>query len=273
MKDQPAQRTHEQVQQAYRKAIQSATRGGCCSSPGETAETLSRYQPEHAALAEQVTSFGCGDPLAFAEVKPGQTVLDLGSGAGLDLLLASQKVGPKGHVIGVDMTEAMLDVARQNLARAQARNVEVRRGFIEDLPVDSESVDWVISNCVINLSPAKDKVFGELFRVLRPGGRFSISDIVVEDLPAWIRDNVAAYAACVAGAIPEREYLAGLVGAGLVDVRAAERLTYDREQLVGLLDEDLKHMGIDPELVQQGLDLVVGKVSSVKFVGRRPDRA
>ena len=140
-----------------------------------------------------VNSFGCGNPLALSEVQKGQTVIDLGSGAGMDLLIAAQKVGPGGKVIGVDMTEDMIVRARQNLAAAKAANVEVRQGIIEQLPVDSESVDWVISNCVINLSPEKEKVFSEIFRVLKPGGCLSISDIVAQDLPAWMRENMALY--------------------------------------------------------------------------------
>ena len=189
-----------------------------------------------------VPSFGCGNPLAFAEVKPGETVVDLGSGPGFDLIQAAKRVGPSGLVIGVDMTDAMIEEARRNAARAGFANIEVRKGLIENLPVAAGSVDWVISNCVINLSPEKPRVFAEIARVLRPGGRFRISDIVVESLPEWIRTNAAAYAACVAGAIPEREYVAGLEAAGLVDVKVESRLVYDAAQIRSLVDHDLSEL-------------------------------
>ena len=161
------------------------------------------------------SSFGCGNPLAFAGVKPGETVLDLGSGAGLDLLMAASKVGPTGRVIGVDMTDTMIERARANASRYGYTNIDVRKGLIEALPVETSSVDWVISNCVINLSPEKDKVFAEIARVLKPGGRISISDIVVNDLPWWVLRSAALYMACVSGAISEPDYLDGLKQAGM----------------------------------------------------------
>jgi SAM-dependent methyltransferase len=269
---------HEAVRHAYTQALDRAEAGraGCCSAPtgraaaGGVAATLAGYAAAPAAYQDAAaSSFGCGNPLAFAGVEPGQTVLDLGSGAGYDLLLAADRVGATGKVIGIDMTDAMIEAARRNAARAGHDHVEVRKGLIEALPVADASVDWVISNCVINLSPDKPRVFAEIARVLRPGGRFAISDIVVDELPAWIRGHAAAYAACVAGAISETEYLAGLRAAGLVDVTVTERQVYDADQLRALVASDLESFGLDPTLLDRGLGEVVGKVWSARLTGRR----
>jgi len=195
----------EEVSKAYARALEKAEQrsGSCCGPSGGAAAQNAGYGDEAKAYGGAAgASFGCGNPLAFAGVEPGQTVLDLGSGAGLDLLIAAEKVGPTGRVIGVDMTDAMIEAAQRNAAEAGfGEIVELRKGHIEQLPVDDASVDWVISNCVINLSPDKPAVFRELQRVLRPGGRFSVSDIVVDELPDFVRDHPAAYAACIAGAV------------------------------------------------------------------------
>jgi SAM-dependent methyltransferase len=185
------------------------------------------------------------------------------------LLIAARRVGPSGLVIGVDMTDVMVGEARRNVARAGLDNVEVRKGLIENLPVAAESVDWVISNCVINLSPQKERVFAEIARVLRPRGQFRISDIVVEELPSWIRESAAAYAACVAGAIPEAEYVAGLERAGLVDVRVEHRLVYSAAQISGLVGQDLERHGLDPAVISGAFDEAEGKVWSAYFTGRK----
>ncbi len=165
-------------------------------------------------------SLGCGDPISVAALQPGETVLDLGSGGGLDCFLAARKVGETGRVIGVDMTPEMLARARSSVERMQVRNVEFRQGFLESLPVDDASVDVVISNCVINLSPDKPQVFREVFRVLKPGGRVAVSDIVTDGpLPEELQKDMAAWGACVAGALDVREYTAGLTQAGFVEVK------------------------------------------------------
>jgi SAM-dependent methyltransferase len=224
-------------------------------------------------------SLGCGNPLAFSQVREGETVLDLGSGAGIDLLIAAKKVGPNGHVIGIDMTDEMIAKANRNIASSGFRNVEVRMGLIEKLPVEDRTVDWVISNCVINLSPEKERVFAEVFRVLKPGGRFRISDIVVEGFPDWLRDNENLYASCVAGAIGEQEYLDGLRAAGLVDVEVAERIVYDSSQLGAMAQADFFDMGEEigccgPESSRTSLGEAVqaieGKVWSAIITGRKP---
>jgi len=278
MKHRNADDLRSDVASAYTAAIESAKegKGGCCGAaePAGFAAKLAGYSKELETHDEAGrSSFGCGNPLAFAEVRTGQTVLDLGSGAGFDLLIAADKVGSAGRVIGVDMTDAMIETARANVAKAGLRNVEVRKGLIEALPVEDGSVDWVISNCVINLSPEKERVFREIRRVLKPGGRFSISDIVAEDLPQWILGHMAAYASCVAGAISEQAYVAGLESAGLVDVEVSGRVTYDTEQIRGLVESDLASLGADVASLGPVLPDLEGKVRSIRVSGKRPGGA
>ena len=253
----------KQVREAYTQAVTDPD-GGCCGTASATEEMkgtvakIAGYDPSELANlpADAVTNaFGCGDPVTLSAIEPGQTVLDLGSGAGIDVLLAAARVGPTGRVIGVDMTPAMIERARANAAAAGLTNVDIREGVIEALPVDDASVDWVISNCVINLSPDKPAVFAELARVLAPGGQISISDIVVETLPAWMRNQTALHSACIAGAIPEADYVRGLETAGLVDVEVTQRIVYDDAQLRDLL-------------ASEELEQVSGKIWSARFTGR-----
>jgi SAM-dependent methyltransferase len=171
---------------------------------------------------------GCGNPLALASIEAGDTVLDLGSGAGFDCFLAARRVGPDGRVIGVDMTPDMLDRARDNAEREGYANVEFRLGEIENLPVADSSVDLVISNCVINLSTRKERVFAEAFRTLKPGGRLMVSDIVLErELPSEIRVSLSAYTCCVAGAILKSDYLALVSDAGFADIEVHEQSVFE----------------------------------------------
>ncbi len=275
-----------QVKDAYGRAISKS--GGCCGdAPESTYARAIGYSPEETAASGEAvagTSMGCGNPLAFSGVQAGQTVLDLGSGAGLDLLVAAEKVGPSGLVIGVDMTDEMIATARRNIAASPHRNIEVRRGIIEDLPVEDGSADWVISNCVINLSPEKEKVFREIYRVLKPGGRFSISDIVVSDLPDALRDDPIVYNSCIAGAISEEEYLAGLEAAGLMDLEVNKRFAFtaqlldsvDVQAVLGAAGSECccasapTAEGLDLQQLSEELD---GKVQSLNFVGRKPGRS
>ncbi|RXG65820.1 methyltransferase domain-containing protein, partial [Candidatus Atribacteria bacterium 1244-E10-H5-B2] len=194
-----AKKIREEVKKTYAEAI-SRKSPCCCGNFEETccstkAKDIGYSEDElNNLLADSnITTFGCGNPLAFSEVREGDIVLDLGPGAGLDLLIAARKVGPSGQVIGVDMTDEMITKAKENIKVAGVKNVEVRKGLIENLPVESSSVDWVISNCVINLSPEKEKVFSEIGRVLKPGGRMVVSDMVGENIPEWLRENKNLY--------------------------------------------------------------------------------
>ena len=199
--------------------------GGCCGpTVAEVDDTFGSvlYGAAHRdslPVAAVSASLGCGNPTAVAELQAGETVLDLGSGGGIDVLLSAKRVGPSGFAYGVDMTDEMLDLARANAAQAQSTNVEFLKGTIEDIPLPDESVDVVISNCVINLSVDKPRVLTEMFRVLAPGGRIGISDIVAEDhLTPGERAARGSYVGCIAGALSRTEYLEGLEAAGFVDV-------------------------------------------------------
>ncbi len=219
-------------------------------------------------------SFGCGNPLAFAGVEPGQVVLDIGSGAGIDCFIAAGKVGSTGKVIGLDMTPEMIERARQNAREASVTNVEFRFGEAEKMPVEDASVDWVISNCVINLSPNKPAVFGEIARILRPGGRISISDIVAQELPEPVRQSRDAWTGCLAGAISEEAYAKGLVAAGLRDVRVTARTVYDASQLKGLFASTCCGVGEGAGQSTAILaEAVAGKIWSARFEGVKPHPA
>ena len=214
----------ELVRQRYAEIARDGsvnTTAGCCGpQPAEIAERIGYSAQDTAAVPEGANlGLGCGAPLAAAALQEGETVLDLGSGAGFDAFLAAREVGPTGRVIGVDMTDEMLAKARANAQRAGFSNVEFRKGYIEALPVDDASVDVVLSNCVINLVPDKAAVYREVARVLRPGGRMVISDVVLnEPLPEVIAADVAALTGCVAGAALRDQYLATIAAAGLADI-------------------------------------------------------
>jgi arsenite methyltransferase len=213
----------------------------CCPScrgevsPLSQAEVIgySREDLEHIP-EETIMGLGCGNPAAIAELKAGEVVLDLGSGAGVDVFLAANKVGPTGRVIGVDMTKEMVDKAKSIARDHGYHNVEFRLGEIENLPVEDESVDAIISNCVINLSPDKSKVFREAYRVLKLGGRLTVSDKVSEGkLPAEIKDNLDAWACCIGGALEQREYLRYIKEAGFEDVQVLSSKEFQIEGKVG----------------------------------------
>jgi arsenite methyltransferase len=193
----------------------------CCGSTQTVAQSLGYASIDLELLPEGANlGLGCGAPLQHLELAEGETVVDLGSGAGIDALIAARAVGPRGRVIGVDMTPEMLEAARGNAARAGVEHVEFREGRLEHLPVDDATVDAVTSNCVINLVPDKAAVFAEIARVLRPGGRLVVSDIVLDgELPAIVRDNVMAYVGCVSGAERREVYFEKLAAAGLGDVK------------------------------------------------------
>jgi N-acetylglutamate synthase-like GNAT family acetyltransferase/SAM-dependent methyltransferase len=210
---------HETVRAHY--ASQAINAGGCCGPQAECCGDRLYPVDLLTGLPGDVANFslGCGDPITLAGLKASETVLDLGSGGGLDCFLAAQRVGPEGRVIGVDMTPEMLSRARAAAVRLGAANVEFRQGYLEQMPVADNSVDVVISNCVINLSPDKPQVFREVFRTLKPGGRVAVSDIVINGaMPEALRNNAEAWSACLAGAIDMREYQGQMEAAGLVDV-------------------------------------------------------
>jgi SAM-dependent methyltransferase len=223
---------HEQVRQRYAQAAAEAASGaqpgiasgcgeGSCCAPEDAVFGRALYAGDESDLPEQavLASLGCGNPTAVAELRPGEVVLDLGSGGGIDVLLSARRVGPAGKAYGLDMTDEMLALARRNAAEAGTTNVEFLKGRIEQIPLPAETVDVVISNCVVNLSPDKPAALAEAFRVLRPGGRLGISDVVAEDgLSPAERAERGGWAGCIAGALSLSEYRAHLDGAGFTDV-------------------------------------------------------
>jgi arsenite methyltransferase len=218
---------HEMVRRRYAdsalQVLEPASAGwdteACCDEPGFGPELYSALEREELPDAAVLASLGCGNPTAVADLQPGERVLDLGSGGGIDVLLSAKRVGPAGHAIGLDMTDEMLALARRNAAEAGAVNVEFIKGTIEQMPVPDASVDVVISNCVINLAADKPAVFREIARVLRPGGRVGVSDVVAEDrLSAAERAERGSYVGCIAGALSFAEYRDGLAAAGLEEI-------------------------------------------------------
>jgi len=261
-----------------RYATVAAGEGSCCGARAR--DRAARVGYDAGALADAPEGanlgLGCGNPVAIASLRPGDTVLDLGAGAGFDCILAARKVGEGGKVIGVDMTPEMVDKARANAGKAGVGNVEFRLGHIESLPVDDNSVDVVISNCVINLSPDKEQVFRQVYRVLKPGGRLFISDLVLlEELPKVIRESAAAYCACVGGATLKSDYLAAMANAGLRELQVTGQAPYPSDLFD---DENLmkEWLARDGGLTMEELKHARGSVVSVHVEGRKtsgPDLA
>jgi SAM-dependent methyltransferase len=249
-----------------------------------TADGAARFYEadELAGLPDSVTeaSLGCGNPLAIAGLRPGETVLDLGSGGGIDCFLAARKVGPEGYVIGLDMTPDMVKLARRNAKKIGITNVDFRFGEMEDMPLADESVDVVISNCVINLSPDKDAVFGEAFRVLKPGGRLSVSDIVVDgQLPQAIRNRLDAWASCVAGALDEKVYLDKMRAAGFRHIEVISRDTATLDEAIEGYELEVRAIADDGTVTQERLGQagpspaeVARTVASIKVAARKPGK-
>lgn len=235
----------------------------CCAGETGLAESATDlYEGSQIAdLPDSVTgiALGCGNPTAIAELKPGETVLDLGSGGGIDCFLAARQVGENGRVIGLDMTASMLDLARVNAEKQGLQNVEFQYGFIEDIPLPDGSVDVVISNCVINLSTDKDAVFREAWRVLKPGGRLNVSDIVTcGDLPEVMVKQLSAWAGCVSGALDEQVYLAKMRAVGFEKIEVVTRKAYSIEYLAQ--DEDVTQALRESAIK---LDELEGKIASI----------
>ena len=267
----------EQVQEKYGQAALRVKTGGssccgaapasaCCVDPitsnlydsGQTSQI-----PEEAVLA----SLGCGNPTALAALKPGEIVLDLGSGGGIDVLLSARRVGPAGKAYGLDMTDEMLALARENQRKAGVENVEFLKGEIEHIPLPGNSVDVIISNCVINLSADKDRVLREAFRVLKPGGRFAVSDVVVRgDVPAEVRRSMELWVGCIAGALTETDYRGKLASAGFTSVGVEVTRVYGVEEAATFL----AGQGLDVETAAKEVD---GKIVSAFIRATKPERA
>jgi SAM-dependent methyltransferase len=247
--------------------------GGCCGSPMEAIDPISSglYDPSDApSETALLASLGCGNPTALAELHPGEDVLDLGSGGGLDVLLSARRVAPGGTAYGLDMTDEMLELARRNQAEAGIDNAAFVKGTIEDVPLPDEAVDVVISNCVINLSPDKDTVLREAFRVLRPAGRFAVSDIVLlRDIPEGLRGVVRLWTGCISGALRDTEYVEKLTAAGFVDAAVEVTRGYDRTDLESMAE--VSEVAL-PEGVTlpQLLDALDGAFASAFVRARKP---
>jgi ubiquinone/menaquinone biosynthesis C-methylase UbiE len=269
------QEIREVVKEKYGKVAQQIQQGGSnccggsCGAGGSDVIKANLYsEQEKAALpAEAVmASLGCGNPTALAELKPGEVVLDLGSGGGIDVLLSARRVGPTGKAYGLDMTDEMLELARANQRKAGVENVEFLKGTIEEIPLPDETVDVIISNCVINLSADKDRVLREAFRVLKPGGRLAVSDVVVRgEVPAAIRRSVELWIGCVAGALEEQEYRSKLAAAGFENVEVEPTRIYRAADA----REFLQQAGLDPETTAAEVD---GKFMSAFIRAHKPAR-
>ncbi len=268
------------VKQGYSEVARTessccSTKSPCCSLSG-VAEKISKnigYSekeldeiPEGANLG-----LGCGNPTALASLKLGETVLDLGSGAGFDCFLAASRVGKEGKVIGVDMTPEMIEKARENASNGGYTNVEFKLGDIEEIPIADASIDVVISNCVINLVPSKDKVFREIFRILKNGGRFIISDMVLlENIPDKIKESAGAYIGCISGAILKKDYLDTIKDSGFEDIEIIEETNYPFELIIAMVSPDevtaiLKDLDISMEEAKEIAESVISiEVSGIK---------
>jgi arsenite methyltransferase len=257
-------------------AAQTATNAGAitgcgcgCGGSGSVSEALGYEAADLAAIPEGADlGLGCGNPLALLELQEGETVLDLGSGGGIDCFMAARRVGPTGHVIGVDMTPEMLDRARRNAADGGFDNVEFRLGEIEHLPVADGDVDAIISNCVINLVPDKAAVFRDAFRVLKPGGRLSVSDIVtLGDIPVRLRESAEAYVACLSGAIERDAYLDLMREAGFEDVTVTSERSFEVDDIVAedLVAEFAHHADATEDEVRQA----AARFQSVRVSARK----
>lgn len=268
------------VREGYAKVARQKRRGcgseaACCGAGTDLAQSISQrigYSVEeiNEVPEEANLGLGCGNPIALASLKEGEVVLDLGSGAGFDCFLAASRVGSKGKVIGVDMTPEMLDKARENARKGDYKNVEFRLGEIENLPVADNSVNVIISNCVINLSPDKKQVFQEAFRVLKPGGRLMVSDIVtLKELPEPIKESVAAYVGCLSGAIKKSDYLKAIKTAGFKDVKIVDESIFSLESMAN--DPTAKAIMDIIKISLEEVNELAGSVASIKVHGIKPD--
>jgi arsenite methyltransferase len=260
------------VRQRYGEAALQVTGGtsSCCSKNSQsgcdpiTADLYTKGETDSLPAEAVLASLGCGNPTALAELRSGETVLDLGSGGGIDVLLSARRVGPTGKVYGLDMTDEMLSLARENQRKAGIRNVEFRKGDIEAIPLPDNTVDVIISNCVINLATDKDRVLAEAFRVLKPGGRLAVSDVVVRgSVPSAVRRNVELWIGCVAGALEDQEYRQKLIQAGFIDISLEPGRVYRADDAKAFLEDS----GLDPDVISQDVD---GKFMSAFIRAQKP---
>ena len=270
--------TRKVVREGYAKV---AKKEASCCAPADTCcgstdlvQDISKkigYRDEELASVPEGANLGlgCGNPVALASLEEGETVLDLGAGAGFDCFLAANKVGKKGRVIGVDMTSEMLEKARENARKGDYENVEFRLGEIENIPAADDSVDVIISNCVINLSPDKKRVFNEAFRVLKPGGRLMVSDIVLlKELPDSIKNSVAAYIGCLSGAMMKGDYLAVIREAGFQEVKVIDETFFPLEFMFE--DPVAKAVINQLNITTEDLGDIAPSVASIKVQGIKP---
>jgi len=263
------EKVRKMVREGYGKIAKSEKNGCGCGCGSNISQQVGYSPGELNAVPEGADlNLGCGNPVALASLKPGETIVDLGSGGGLDCFLASKKVGDKGHIIGVDMTAEMLDKARTNCKKGRYKNVEFRLGEIENLPVADNTADVVISNCVVNLSPNKLRVFGEAFRVLKPGGRLMISDLVLlKDISEDVKESVLAYVGCIAGAEMKADYIKMIGDAGFREVEVIEETRYPLE--LNLNDDTAKSIIKELKLTQKRAEELVNSVVSIKVSARK----
>jgi arsenite methyltransferase len=266
------EKVRKMVREGYGK-IAKQSQGGCgcgCGSATNVSEQVGYSKEDLAAVPRGADlNLGCGNPVALASLKEGETVVDLGAGGGLDCFLAAKKVGEKGKVIGVDMTPEMLDRARANLQKSKYKNVEFRLGEIENLPIADNTADVIISNCVINLSPNKQRVFAEAFRALKPNGRLMISDMVLlKAIPKVILDNVAAYVGCISGAEKKADYIDLIKQAGFKEVRIVEETTMPVETLVS--EETINQVLKELKMTRKEAAEMFGSAVSIKVSATKP---
>jgi SAM-dependent methyltransferase len=264
------EKVRKMVREGYGK-IAKAEKCGCGCGCGSSVSENIGYSPEELGAVPEGAdlNLGCGNPVALAMLKEGETVVDLGSGGGLDCFLAAKKVGEKGRVIGVDMTAEMLDKARENCRRGGYKNVEFRLGEIENLPVADGTADVIISNCVINLSPNKQRVFEEAFRVLKPGGRLMISDMVLlNELPEAVKESVQAYVGCISGAEMKATYAKMVENAGFEEVKVIEETHLPLELM--LSDATAKAIMKELKLTAKRATELGNSVASIKVSAKKP---
>ncbi len=271
MSDQTIQQAVRDKYGAFARSVSTPTTGGCCGPASSccggdpiTGDLYADAQTQDLPAEAVAASLGCGNPTALAQLEPGQVVLDLGSGGGIDVLLSAKRVGPTGKAYGLDMTDDMLALARENQRKAGATNVEFLKGTIEAIPLPDDSVDVIISNCVINLSADKDAVLREAFRVLKPGGLFAVSDVVVRgEVPPDIRRNMELWVGCIAGALEQDDYTARLRAAGFTDVDLEPWRVYQVEDARAFLTD----AGVDVDALAPQVE---GRFASAFIRARKP---